>query len=134
MTAESVPAPLRLESLGRLKGSRRYEIRHNKTVSVSIGQDVLKTDVGWPRVIPSGNGSIWEAAQSSLRALASGAPPRQNLTGLTGLTRGLPAWALALELELHRFLRPEIIHPIHYRTMSMFPQHITASATISNVQ
>jgi hypothetical protein len=65
MTAKSVPAPLGLglASFGRSKGSRRYEIRHNKTVCASIGQDVfktLKTDVGWPRVIPSGNASIWE--------------------------------------------------------------------------
>ena len=49
-----VPRPLRLasfcilaESFGRLKGSI-----HNKTVGVSINQDVIKTDVGWPRVTP----------------------------------------------------------------------------------
>jgi hypothetical protein len=42
------------ESFGRLKGSR-----HNKTVSVSIGQDVFKSDVCWSRVILSGSGSSW---------------------------------------------------------------------------
>jgi hypothetical protein len=39
------------ESFGRFKGSR---YKYNKTVSVSIGQDVFRTDVGWPCVIPSG--------------------------------------------------------------------------------
>ena len=42
------------ESFGRLKGSR-----HNKTVSMSIGQDVFKSDVCWSRVILSGSGSSW---------------------------------------------------------------------------
>jgi hypothetical protein len=54
-----VPPPLALanycilaESFGRSKGRR-----HDKTESVSIGQEVFKSDVGWPRVILSESGS-----------------------------------------------------------------------------
>ena len=57
------------ESFGRFNGSR-----YNKTISVSIGQDLFRTDVGWPCVIPSGtfhSGSLmrrWSQNKSACRA------------------------------------------------------------------